>query len=176
MNRQYGFGFTLIELMVTLAVVGVLAAVAAPVFVALFNSNRIATVTNDYVSAVNYARSEAIKGGATTTLCMSNNGTACTGSTNWGNGWIVWSDRNGNGTLDAGELLQNHGPINAGNVVMGGTQTLFSFTGTGALVIGTLGDTFNICTPTELSVSNTITIELSGHVRRVSNPKLATCP
>ena len=182
MNRQYGFGFTLIELMVTLAVAGVLAAIGAPVFVTLFNSNRIATVTNDYVSAVNFARSEAIKGGATTTLCMSIDGATCavvstaTPTLNWASGWIVWSDRNGNNSLDTGEVLASHGAINAGNVAIGGIQTSFSFTGTGALVVGTLGDTFNICTPTDLPVSNTITIEPSGHVRRVSNPTLAACP
>ena len=176
MKGQFNFGFTLIELMVTVAIAAILVAVAAPGFQTFFSTNRVATVTANYVAAVNYARSEAVKGGAITTLCMSNNSAACTGNTGWSNGWIVWTDRNANGVMDAGELIQTHGPINAGDVAMGGAQTSFSFNGLGALTTSTGGDTFNICTPSNLALSNTITVDPSGHLRRVANPTLAACP
>ena len=170
MNGQFNRGFTLIELMVTVAVAAILVAVAAPSFQAFFNRNRIATVTNDYIAAINYARSEAVKGGGNATLCMSNNNASCTG-TGWSNGWIVTV-----GTA----LKRTHGPINAGNVAMGGTQTSFMFNGLGALTTAAgglgMGDTFNICTPSDLTLSNSITVDPSGHLRRVANPALATCP
>ncbi|HUW28326.1 MAG TPA: GspH/FimT family pseudopilin [Sulfuriferula sp.] len=176
MNGQFNRGFTLMELLVTMAVAAILLAVAVPSFQTFFNRNRVAAVTNDYITAINYARSEAVKGGAVTTICMSSSGSACTGNTNWSQGWIIWADRNANSTLDAGELVRTHGPINAGNVAIGGTQTSFSFNGQGALTTTTGGDAFNICTPSDLTLSNRITIDPSGHLRRVANPGLATCP
>ena len=176
MYRRSASGFTLIELMVTLGVAAILLAIAVPSFQTVFNSNRVIAVTNDYITALNYARSQAVKGGAITTLCMSNNGSSCTGNTGWSNGWIVWSDLNSNGVMDTGELMQSHGAINAGDVAMGGTQSSFSFNGLGALTTTTGGDTFNICTPSELSISNTITIDPSGHLRNAPNPTLTSCP
>ncbi len=175
-NRWDASGFTLIELMVAIGVAAILLAIAVPSFQTIFNSNRVVTVTNDYITALNYARSQAVKGGAITTLCMSNNGSNCTGSSGWSNGWIVWSDLNSNGVMDTGELMQSHGPINAGDVAMGGTQSSFSFNGLGALTTTTGGDRFNICTPSELSISNTVTVDPSGHLRNVVNPTLTTCP
>ncbi|BBP03681.1 hypothetical protein TPL01_23290 [Sulfuriferula plumbiphila] len=175
MNGQFNHGFTLIELLVTMAVAAILVTMAVPGFQTFFNRNRIAAVTNDYLAAINYARSEAVKGGAITTLCMSSNGSTCNG-TQWSQGWVIWADRNANGMLDAGELMRSHGPINAGDVAMGGSQTSFSFNGQGALTTTTGGDTFNICTPSDLTLSNSITIDPSGHLRRVANPGLATCP
>jgi type IV fimbrial biogenesis protein FimT len=179
MNGQFKRGFTLIELMVTVAVAAILVSIAAPSFQTFFNRNRIATVTNDYITAINYARSEAIKGGAITTLCMSSSGSACTGNSGWSNGWIIWVDRNGDGVMNTGvvsELTRAHGPINAGNVAIGGTKTSFSFNGQGALTTTTGGDTFNICTPSDLTLSNSISVDPSGHLRRVAKPALAICP
>ena len=168
MNGQFNHGFTLIELLVTMAIAAILLAVAVPSFQTFFNRNRVAAVTNDYITAINYARSEAVKGGATTTICMSNSGIACTGNSGWSNGWIITGVVSG--------LIRVHGPINAGNVAMGGTKTSFSFSGQGALTTTTGGDTFNICTPSDLTLSNSITVDPSGHLRRVAKPGLTTCP
>jgi type IV fimbrial biogenesis protein FimT len=53
-----------------------------------------------------YARSEAIKRTNRVTICASSNGTSCTGAgALWKNGWLVFVDENGNGTVDAGDVV-----------------------------------------------------------------------
>jgi type IV fimbrial biogenesis protein FimT len=69
--RQSPGGFTLIELMVTLAVAAILLMIAVPSFQHLILSNRLTTSANALVDAVNTARMDAIKSNATTQFCGS---------------------------------------------------------------------------------------------------------
>lgn len=84
-------GFTLVELMVTVAVAGVLLAIAVPSFTDLMRNNRSLAAANELVSALNAARAEAVKRGTRVSLCPSANGTSCSG-TAWQTGWIVFVD------------------------------------------------------------------------------------
>lgn len=86
-NRKNGF--TLVELMVTVSVLGILLAVAIPGMQAFVVRNRLAATNNDLMTALNIARSEAIKRATPVSVCKTNdNGTTCAGT--WSDGWMVF--------------------------------------------------------------------------------------
>lgn len=96
-------GFTLIELMITLAIFGLLAAFAAPSVTGLMRSNRLTAQTNEFISAINIARSEAVKRSSVVTLCITDGNATpnCdAASTSWQTGWIIFTDLNGDASFD----------------------------------------------------------------------------
>lgn len=100
-------GFTLIELMATMAIAAILLTQAVPSFRAMIANNRITTQVNELVTAINMARSEAAKLNTRMVLCRSANPTAATpacGGTanNWTTGWILFTASDGNNTYQAG--------------------------------------------------------------------------
>ncbi|HEV7986011.1 MAG TPA: GspH/FimT family pseudopilin [Steroidobacteraceae bacterium] len=105
--RQAERGFTLFEAVITMAIVAILMALAIPSYRYVTNANRIAAEINGLLGDMQYARAEAIKEGQTVTVCVSTNGTSCAGAavSTWQNGWIVFSDVNGNGAVNAGDQI-----------------------------------------------------------------------
>ena len=65
---EYNSGFTLIELMVTIAIAAILLGIAIPSFTETIASNRLTTNANALVTALNFARSEAVKRGIQVTV------------------------------------------------------------------------------------------------------------
>ncbi len=102
-------GFTLVELLVVLAVGSILLAIAVPGYAFLVNAGRLATVTNDLVTALHLARSEAVKRGTRVTVCKTGNaGTpmpACDATANWHEGWLVFVDDGTPGVIDTGDVM-----------------------------------------------------------------------
>lgn len=89
MNKRNA-GFTLVELLVGVAVFALLATFAIPSFKSLVKSNQLSTATNGMIGAIQYARSEAAVRGVAVKLCNSANSLkACNSSDKWGNSWVV---------------------------------------------------------------------------------------
>jgi type IV fimbrial biogenesis protein FimT len=82
-------GFTLIELMITLTVAGILMMVAVPSYREFIQSNRMTTQVNLLVATLKAARSEAIKRRKTVTVCKSSDQVSCASSGGWEQGWIT---------------------------------------------------------------------------------------
>jgi len=101
-------GFTLLELMMVVAIGGILLLVGIPSFKSMINTNEVTSKTNDLTMSLKLARSSAITSGHTASVCSSDDGLTCKGQANaWSDGWLVWVDLNDNTIFDAGnnELL-----------------------------------------------------------------------
>jgi len=135
MNKRQT-GFTLVELMITLAVAAILMAIATPSFITMTQNNRMTTQVNDFVSSLNLARSEAIKRGTRITVCKSNDNASCAANNNWDQGWIIFADTDNDAVVDAGEeLIRAYAPLAPGNTLTGSgnVDTYISYVGSGFL-------------------------------------------
>lgn len=163
MNRQTGF--TLIELMVTLAVAAILLTLAVPNFRDFLLNNRLTSVANEFIAAANLARSEAIKRGRNATLCVSNNSMSaaptCTGGTDWGDGWLVWVDADDSGGLNGDERLRVGDSLDGTSVTFTGGVSTFRFDSRGA-VDNT--DTLEICDDRTGETGRQISVTATGRI------------
>lgn len=100
-------GFTLFELVVVMLIAGILASIGTASFRYVTTSNRIASEINGLLGDMQFARSQAVKTGNPVTVCPVTiaSSTTCAASSTWTGGWIVFLDLNGNGTVDAADLI-----------------------------------------------------------------------
>lgn len=104
-------GFTLIELLVTIAIIAVIAGIAAPSFQNMLATQRVRSATGDLISALNFARSEAVKRNRVVTVSP---------GASWAAGWSITYVDDGGNTL----TLQTHGGFD-GLTVAGNTAISF---------------------------------------------------
>jgi type IV fimbrial biogenesis protein FimT len=93
-------GFTLMELMVTVVILAIIAAFAAPSYNNLVRQTNIDSNTTKIRGALTYARSESANLSSTVTVCSTTNFTSCDGDENWQSGWVVFLDLDGDGLFD----------------------------------------------------------------------------
>ncbi|HEY0661789.1 MAG TPA: GspH/FimT family pseudopilin [Lysobacter sp.] len=140
-------GFTLVELMVTLAVAAILLALATPSLAELLRRNRIAAANNELVTALNVARAEALRRGRPVTVCASADQRSCAASTNWATGWVVFEDSVNAGApagpaaraADYDNRMISVSPAAAADFSLTGADQWYRYAPTGSLSWNTVG-------------------------------------
>jgi type IV fimbrial biogenesis protein FimT len=162
-------GFTLVELLVTLSVAGILVSIAIPNFQTLMASNRMSAQANDLITALTFARSEAVKRAANVTVCSSSDGATCTGG--WAQGWIVRDA--------AGTPIRVQQALVGSSTLTGGTDvaSTITFTSNGRTTIPTTATpattTLTLCPPSPAAVQGrAIQLERTGR----PNVSQVACP
>lgn len=162
-------GFTLIELMVAVVVIGVLAMVAAPAMTALVNGSRINGQTEELVTSLQLARGEAVRRNARVTVCPSTDGTTCAVSTSWAR-WIV----HGTDTTAGVDDVIRDSSASAG-VQVSGPAAGIVFKPSGLI---DSQQALNVCMPTIKPADNQrrLTVMISGVVSVTKASGSGACP
>lgn len=151
-------GFTLIEMLVVVALLGIFLAIAAPSFAGLIRSNKVQAAADELVTVLQYARSEAITRGVTVTLTADS-------ATTWNAGFNITA---------AGQILRriDAGGLQSGiTVSSGAAHASFSATGaTGA----TINQCFTLCPVDQAGQCRFVGVSVTGRITQPSTDRPVT--
>lgn len=157
-------GFTAIELLVTLAVVVVVATIAAPNLASFLASSRLSSQANDLLGDIRLARSTAGTRGVRVTLCPTTDSVNCSVSaSDWARGRLIFADVNGNGAPDAGEVLRRADRLGGTSLTPSGFNNLVSLVFNpygGILPLGSTGS-FKLCVSGQ-PTGRVVAVDVSG--------------
>ncbi len=164
-RHQRQRGFTLVEAMIALAVAAIILAWAVPSLQDFITRNRMSTEVNYFTASLYFARSEAVKRLQNTVICPTTNGSSCSGTSNWHAGWMVFSDTNGNNTVDtaAGETVLQQNPALPSRFQATGARNVIVFQPNGQSAGS--NDTFIFCDSGSVAESRSIVLSNEGRVR-----------
>lgn len=158
-------GFNLIECMIGIVIVAIIVTASAPSMFSFIQNSRASALSSKLVTALQFARSEAVKRAQTISICAAAgaNKTTCGGATDWNNGWIVFNDVTASGTianvsdrLSLSDDLPVHTSIASGAAYMTYDSLGFLVTNGGNFTV-----TANGCSGQHMSV---ITLSNTGRV------------
>ncbi|MEM8500594.1 MAG: GspH/FimT family pseudopilin [Pseudomonadota bacterium] len=159
-RRQHGL--TLLELMIVLIMVSILAALAGPSFTGSINRSQVNGMRDGLASAFQFARSEALKRKGPVTACSSADQATCSG--NWQNGWIIFSDVDGDGALDGGEQILQVKYGEDGLNAYASAANAVTFSSIGRAVAG--DGSYGFCHPHQNTVGKSLTVTVTGALNR----------
>ena len=160
-------GMTAIELLMWLAVAGVVLLIAIPGGSMLIERHRVKAASADLISSLYLARSEAQVRASTVRVCPSADGRTCRADRDWSRGWLVFSDGNGDGIVQEIELLESF-EAPGENVQIrasGAARDSAAFTATGLVRDhGSARGRLALCPRSNYSASQVISIDADGWV------------
>lgn len=170
-------GFTLVELMITMAILAILSAVAIPSLQSFQRTSELSNITNNFIAALHSARAEGMKRNMDTMVVPANK------DTDWSKGWIVFVDVDRNGAYSTGDIIVMEQPAPPSYIIISGNNTFAAnpsyvrYDGSG-FVKPKAGDLANgalnfVGDATNYSQIRRIIIAITGSFR-VCTPKSAT--
>ena len=154
-------GFTLPELLVTLAIVVILITMTAPSMQGLIINQRVASATQEVFTAIHLARSEAIKRQRTVSLCSTVDGASCDqDNSGWEQGWLIFTDADADGILENGDQVLRINEAQSEQIIISWNQGFsVSFNSRGQTDVA---GTFEICADGE---ARAVVLSLTGRPR-----------
>lgn len=168
-------GFTLIELLIVMAILGIIAVFAVPSFNSLIANQRLNTMRDGLVSAIQLARGEALSRNRAVSVCPANAaGTACIATNDWSQGFLVFQDDNAAG-WSAGEEIIRHWPAATGVVSdAGDVSPIIRFRPQGVASQGS-GQTISFCDVKSAVPNKTLEIAVTTGFARTGPQTPAGC-
>ena len=157
-------GFTLVELIITIAIAAILLSIVVPSFANLIESSKTRATRDALVSSIYSAKEKAQSEGFFVYLCPTIDGSTCTNATDWGNHWLVYEDKDKDAdaseTLDLskGDIIIAHLTSKTDSMKSDVAQVRFSPTGHAT------ANTFQICSNLDNSVVYQIQLSVMGRV------------
>lgn len=170
-------GFTLTELIVTVAILAIVVGFAIPSLQSFVSSSRVSTLANEFTSGLSYTRGEAVNRNTCVTMCITAdpsaaNPTCTTALNDWNNGWIIFANPNCNASAldDRDQLLQVYEGAPTGPQLItssgGGAVRSITFTSRGVPSAIGAARRFTINTGgTSLTPVKTICLDAAGRAR-----------
>ena len=167
MKTKQQLGFTILELLITILIVGIVSILAVPGMNQFVMNERLTSTTNTLLTDLMLARSKAVEQNLPTIVCVSTNQTNCTAGT-FSDGWIVGVDENNDGGLDAAELIKVQQPI-SGSISFTssvGASIQFDNRGFNPGAVGLI----SVCDERGVDHARSLSISRTGRISRGGTP------
>lgn len=162
-SRNHICGLTTVELLITLVLISLIAAIAIPSMTFIVAKNGVDNAVEELFGSIMLARSEAIKAKTDVSVCVSEDQSSCaTSGSDWST-WLIFVDQDSNGTLDSQDrLLRKVAVQDESALIMWNNGLFLSFNSRGQTV---RPGTFVVCDKSDEGLAQAIVVSMSGRPR-----------